>query len=327
MSPLTKRALLAAALLAAFAFVFFGFPTPPVQIHDPSTIIWCGDQFWVYSTGPGVRAWHSADLRAWKLGRPVFPIPPAWTAPIARGSRYFWAPDIIYSGSRYFLYYAVSRWGTQDSAIGLATSPTLDPRSPDYRWTDRGIVIRSRQGRDNFNAIDPSVMLDDTTGRLWLAVGSFWDGIELVELDPATGLRKAGARLYPVARASQIEAPCLIHHGAWYYLFVNWGLCCRGVHSTYEIRVGRSASVTGPYLDKNGVDLRNSGGTLFLATESNRIGPGHAGLLRAGPTEWFSYHYYDAKNHGLAALGVRKLDWTADGWPSAGESLDGVTNK
>src|SRR5207244_9251668 len=114
--------------------------------------------------------------------------------------------------------------------------------------------------------------------------------------------------------------PYLLKHGDYYYLFVNWDYCCRGVNSTYNIRVGRSKNVTGPYLDRNGTDLRQGGGTLFLAAAGPEIGPGHAGVYAGDGTSWFSYHYYDAADNGRPKLGLRTLTWDAAGWPAAGET-------
>jgi arabinan endo-1,5-alpha-L-arabinosidase len=257
----------------------------------------------------------------WSAGPPVFPVIPPWTNAIAGGrSGYFWAPDVIRLKGRYLLYYAISKWGTQTSAIALVTNPTLDPSDPGYHWSDNGEVIRTTLD-DNFNAIDPSVIVD-TDGRMWMAFGSFWSGIKLMELDPATGLRKAGAPLHAVAWAKEIEAPCIVSHGGNHILFVNWGRCCRGIYSTYEIRMGRSSTITGPYLDKNGVDLMAGGGTLFLGSEGPYIGPGQAGVLRDGVNEWLSYHFYDGRRGGAASLGLRKLSWTKDGWPIPGEQAE-----
>jgi arabinan endo-1,5-alpha-L-arabinosidase len=310
--------LLALALLAAWGVGYLFAWSPGPRIHDPSTIIRCKDEYWFFTTGAGVPSWHSRDLITWKPGPRVFSTFPPWITEVARGQRgYFWAPDVIYTNGEYYLYYAVSRWASRTSAIGLATNPTLDPADPAYHWSDKGIVMQSTM-RDNFNAIDPSLMID-TDQRMWMAFGSFWSGIKLVELDPATGLRKMGAPLHALAAAKEIEAPYLYLHGTRYYLFVNWGLCCKGVKSTYEIRVGRSARVTGPYLDKNGVDLAKGGGTLFLGKEGRFIGPGQTGIFREGGNEWLSYHYYDARNYGQATLGLRKLEWDKDGWPMAGE--------
>lgn len=150
-----------------------------------------------------------------------------------------------------------------------------------------------------------------------MAFGSFWSGIKLVELDPETGLRRApDSPIYDLAWHEAIEAPTLHHRGAFFYLFVNWGHCCRGTNSTYEIRVGRSPVVTGPYLDQDGKNLMAKGGTRVLATAGPRIGPGHAGLLSHQGKEYLSYHFYDGEDRGRAKLGITPLRWSAEGWPT-----------
>lgn len=286
-------------------------------VHDPSTIVKAGQRYFLFGTGRGIRSKSSPDLVHWTDGPPVFATPPAWATNAVPGYRgHTWAPDVIHLNGRYHLYYSVSTFGKQVSAIGLVTSPTLDPDSPEYRWTDHGPVIQSTNGSP-FNAIDPSVMRDDD-GRLWMAFGSFWQGIHLVELDPQTGLRRAAdSPVHRLAWKEMIEAACLARHGEFYYLFVNWGRCCRGTNSTYEIRVGRSRAVTGPYLDRDGVDLVAGGGTAFLESTGRFIGPGHVALYREGDTTWFSYHYYDADSRGRSRLALGRLQWDADGWPSA----------
>lgn len=253
----------------------------------------------------------------------MFEEPPAWTKTVVPGNRgTFWAPDIIHRPGAYFLYYAVSTWGSPVSAIGLATNPTLNPLNEMNHWTDQGLVIRSSQ-EDDFNAIDPSVFADND-GRLWLAFGSYWSGIKLIELDPLTGKRKPGTPLLSLARRAlggdtSIEAACLTRHGDWYYLFTDWGQCCRGTNSTYEIRLGRSRSVGGPYLDREGRKLLEGGGSRFLGSSGRYIGPGHAGIFHESDHDWFSFHYYDAERRGLASFAVRRLNWDAEGWPKLGD--------
>jgi arabinan endo-1,5-alpha-L-arabinosidase len=282
-------------------------------IHDPSTVINDGHQYYVFGTGRGIRVKSSPDLIHWTEISHIFSEPPAWTkAAVPKFHGYFWAPDIIHVNGKFLLYYAVSSFGGQVSAIGLATSPALDPSAPDYHWTDCGIVIGSTNGSD-YNTIDPSVMLDDD-GKLWLAFGSYWKGIYLTQLDPQTGLRVADQPVYPLAWNYSIEASCLTRHENYYYLFVNWGTCCQGTNSTYEVRVGRATKVTGPYLDRDGKDLEDGGGSKFLESTGHFIGPGHIGILKEGPTIWFSYHYYDAATEGRSRLAVAKLAWK-DGWP------------
>jgi arabinan endo-1,5-alpha-L-arabinosidase len=287
-----------------------------VHVHDPSTIIKCGDEYWVFYTGRGVPSFHSKDLVDWKPGPPVFTNAPAWTektVPNHRGIGY-WAPDIIHLGDRYLLYYAVSVFGKNTSAIGLATNPTLDPGGTNYGWTDQGMVISSTNS-DRFNTIDPAIS-QDSDGNVWLAFGSYWSGIKLIQLDPSSGKRIAtNSPMYSLAANDSIEASYIYHHDGFYYLFVNWGQCCRGTNSTYEIRVGRSKKMTGPYLDKDGVDMVAGGGSLILGTEGAFIGPGHAGIITEGSNDWFSCHFYDGTRRGLSALAILPLQWDAGGWP------------
>jgi len=314
----------AAALFAAGAN-----PTPDAEallarlgkrdarVHDPSTIVKCRDEYWVFATGMGLVSYHSKNLVHWESGGRVFTDLPPWITQVVPGQRgHFWAPDVIWHDGRYLLYYAVSAFGKRTSAIALATNPTLDPADPAHHWTDAGVVVQTDEN-DNFNAIDPSVFRD-TDGKLWLAFGSFWSGIKLIELDPATGGRLAPASpIYPLAWHESIEAACLYRHGEFYYLFVNWGLCCRGVKSTYEIRVGRSKQVTGPYLDREGRDLLHDGGSVFMATDGPFIGPGHVGILEENGRFWVSVHFYDGTRNGAPTLAIRPLTWSADGWPLA----------
>jgi arabinan endo-1,5-alpha-L-arabinosidase len=288
------------------------------RVHDPSSIVKCDGEYWIFYTGRGVPSWHSPDLLTWERGPRLFDAPPAWVAQTVPGNTrgYFWAPDVIHLKDRYLVYYAVSTFGKNTSAIGVASSPTLDPANAAFHWTDLGPVVQSAPG-DNFNAIDPAVTLD-ATGRLWLAYGSYWTGIKLTQLDPATGLRLApNSPVYSLAHAHDIEASYIYYHDGYYYLFVNWGVCCKGVNSTYNIRVGRGKKITGPYLDKNGVDMMDGGGSLFLGSSGPFIGPGHAAILADGGQYWFSCHFYDATDVGHSYLAIKPLHWDAQGWPVA----------
>lgn len=287
-----------------------------LRLHDPSTLVRGEDgDWWLFATGRQVISAHSPDLEKWSYLDPVLAEPPAWAVEIAPGNKkhHYWAPDIIRSGDQWLLYYSVSEFGKNTSAIALATSPTLDPKSPDHRWTDRGVVIRSGKG-DDYNAIDPAMLLDE--GRLWMSFGSFWGGIFLVELDPKTGLRVSpDSPVHQIAWAKEIEAPTLYRRGEYYYLFVNHGLCCRGKDSTYRVLVGRSKKITGPYVDDQGKDLMQSGGRAVIATQGDFIGPGHIGLLEDKGQEWASMHFYDGTKNGQPTFALRKLRWTEDGWP------------
>ena len=232
----------------------------------------------------------------------------------------FWAPDVARIGDRYLLYYSVSSFGKNTSAIALATNTTLDPADPAFRWVDEGIVVRSAPP-DKFNAIDPAITRD-AEGRLWLVFGSFWSGIKLVELDPATGKRLTpAAPLHALAHQKEIEAAFIYRHGDHYYLFVNHGKCCRGLESTYHIVVGRAEKITGPYLDREGKALLAGGGTPVLDPDGPFIGPGHAGIYAEEGREWFGCHFYDGTTpRGTPAFALRPLTWDAGGWPVVGKS-------
>ena len=288
-----------------------------VGVHDPSTIVKDGSEYWVFYTGRGIPSYHSSDLVHWERGPQTIRDVASWTAEAVPGNRGmdYWAPDIHKVGDEYFLYYSISTFGQRTSAIGLVTNRTLDPDDPRYKWTDKGLVVQTSQQASNYNAIDPS-FVEDADGGLWLTFGSFWEGIKLIQLDRQTGKRiAADSPMYSLAHYSSIEASAIYYHDGQYYLFVNWGRCCQRANSTYNIRVGRSAKITGPYLDTRGIDLMRDGGTLLLATESEMIGPGHAGILKDGDKYWFSFHFYDGGAGGASKLAIRPLTWDADGWP------------
>lgn len=294
--------------------------------HDPSTLAKDGTNYFVYSDGQGISVLTSTDLRNWSTANAVFPgNPPPWTTNAVIGfGGYFWAPDIAYFNGRYNLYYACSQWGTINSAIGLVTSPSLV--SP--VWTDQGKVIESNYPSTAntdltaYNCIDPSILVA-ANGTVWMSFGSYSDGILIMQLDPTTGKRiSPTSPIYrvsnngPVFFSNSEEGSCLYQRGSYFYLFVNFGSCCSGVDSTYNIRVGRSSSVTGPYFDKNGVNLVNGGGTMALDSNARYIGPGHAAIFNDNGTNWFTFHYYDGNYNGKATLGLMKINWTADNWPA-----------
>jgi len=294
------------------------------RVHDPSSIIKAEGEYWLFATGPGIRSWHSADLKHWERGPRVFEQIPDWVMEVVPSQRgHFWAPDVLQVDGRYFLYYSVSSFGKNTSAIALATNATLDPADARYEWVDQGIVIQSG-GEDDWNAIDPAVIRNED-GSLWMAFGSFWSGIKLVQLDPVTGLLlDPTTPLRSLAEQREIEAPALVAHDDFYYLLVNWGLCCRGTNSTYNIRVGRSRDITGPYVDRTGIDLRHGGGSLLLEGEDSFVGPGHASVFQEDGRFWLSCHFYDGTDGGRSWLALQLLTWDGEGWPSVGDAYTGA---
>jgi arabinan endo-1,5-alpha-L-arabinosidase len=249
----------------------------------------------------------------------VFSSVPQWAKDIIPGQNDFWAPDISYYNDKFHLYYAVSLFGKNTSVIGLATNKSLDPKADDYEWVDEGLVIQS-VATDNYNCIDPNLILD-ADGVPWLAFGSFWTGIKMRRLDFATGkLSTEDETLYSLAQRptppDAIEAPFIIHKGDFYYLFGSFDACCQGVDSTYHVMVGRSEAVTGPYVDKDGVEMMKGGGTQVTFPTQRWRGPGHNAILQDDGVHYIVYHAYDAENQGTPTMRIDPLAWDADGWPS-----------
>ncbi len=301
-----------------------------VPTHDP-VIAREGDTYHVFSTGHGKRLIEtrtSPDLVTWTAGDPIFTALPAWAKDTIPGSDGMWAPDISYVNGRYRLYYSVSTFGSNRSAIGLATSPTLDPKAKNYGWRDEGLVVLSTRD-DDYNAIDPNFIID-REGRHWLSLGSFWTGIKLFELDPKSGKPKDRAakpvsiarRPAPAGGPAPVEAPFIVDHGGYYWLMVSYDYCCKGVNSTYYTVIGRSKAITGPYLGKDGSPLMDGGGTIFLRAdlqEQQRFrGPGHAGWLHdKDGADYVAYHAYDKQANGAPTLRIAPVRWGTDGWPQA----------
>ncbi len=286
------------------------------RFHDPSTPVLVGDSWWIFATGTGVVSRVSERLEGpWREGPPVFKEMPAWHREIVPDHKgHLWAPEVLRLGGRYWVYYSVSSWGSNRSAIGLASNETLDPADPKFGWKDEGVVIESKR-EDAYNAIDPHVLADDD-GRLWMSFGSFWSGIQLVELDAKTG-KAHGERkeVHRLAWSREVEAPAILKRDGYYHLFVSRGLCCRGVKSTYEIRYGRSRNITGPYVDEDGVEMVTGGGSLLVKGEGFRIGPGHPAFFANQGRTFLSFHYYDARFDGRPSLGMGRLDFGESGWP------------
>jgi len=218
----------------------------------------------------------STDRVSWERLPPVFSEPPTWaTEMIPRFRNSIWAPDISYHDGRYYLYYSASSFGSNNSAIGVATNTTLDWDDPAFEWVDHGPVVRSVRGRDLWNAIDPNLVVGDV-GDSWLAFGSFWMGIKLVRLAedrlsvarPEEWYTLASRNRYwklPDAAAgdtmnSAIEAPFIFKKDGFYYLFVSWDRCCAGA-------------------------------------------------------DYLVFHGYDLADEGRSKLLIREIEWDADGWP------------
>lgn len=310
------------------SYEFTGDTSP---VHDPS-IIRQGSTYYVFSTDPPppvsgylpIRC--STDKIAWTACGYVFSAMPAWVATTVPGATNLWAPDISYFNGTYHLYYAASVFGTQSSAIGLATTPTLDQTDPNYKWTDQGVVLTSSVG-GNYNAIDPSILVD-TDGSVWMTYGSYWSGIFQQQIDPATGQVMAGTTYHLAERASSVagdpeEGASLVHVGSYYYLFVSWDTCCAAdpTQDNYKIAMGRSSSPHGPFLDENGVDMAAGGGTVLLQGDGmNWSAPGgETAYIDATGGDLIVFHALRIADNYNDFLFVRTLSFDT-GWPVIGMS-------
>ncbi|MCL3863064.1 arabinan endo-1,5-alpha-L-arabinosidase [Actinotalea sp. K2] len=295
-----------------------------LAVHDPALVVGQDGAPWVVvSTGdervaggsPQVRT--SPDGREWTVAGTLWESDdePAWVADRVRGVKNYWAPEVYLHDGVYYVYWSASTFGSNTSVIGLHTGTTLDPDDPDYGWVDRGEVLASTSG-DDFNAIDPGIVVD-ADGTPWMAFGSFWSGIRMVELSWPDGLR-ADLAAEPLRIADRgeppnaVEAAFVVPHEGRYYLFVSFDSCCQGLMSTYRIAVGRAEEVTGPYLDRDGVPMLEGGGTVLLESDGPMVGPGGQSVS----ADHLAFHYYDERLGGGFQLAIHELAWV-DGWPVA----------
>lgn len=273
-------------------------------IHDPSTIAVSDGKYYTFGTGGGglISAngyeWHSGAVRP------------------GRGA----APDVLKIGDRYLVAYSATGGGLGGSHKGSVLTmwnKTLDPASPDFEFT-QPVVVATSEDDEDCDAIDAGLLLDPTTGRLWLSYGTYFGFIRMVELDPSTGKRMPGNN--PVNVAIDCEATDLIYRNGWYYLLGTHGTCCDGPNSTYNIVVGRSRNVTGPYVDNLGRDMMQGGGKMVIAAHDRVTGPGHFGrYIETDGVEKMSCHFEaDFDRGGYSVLGIRPLLWVND-WPVAGD--------
>ncbi len=295
------------------AMLFIGLLTSfqafaQLGIHDPSNIIYADGKYYVFGTGDGIYMVSSSTstFDSWTVETSPFADgDPSWISNYVDdfGGTY-WAPEIIYMNSTYYLYYSVSM-GERPCAIGLVTTPSLS----DPVWTDQGMVVYS-DNSTAYGSIDPDVFYDQSD-RLWLAYGSHLNGIVLARLGNISG-KTLNTTRYNIVTSSDAEAAHLEYYDGYYYVFYNQNTCCAGLESSYAIYMGRSTSIGGPYYDKDGVSLNDGGGSLFLGTNGRYVGAGHFGYGEGKLT----YHFYDGNDYGAPKLMVSNLYWS-DGWPYA----------
>ena len=278
--------------------------------HDPSAIENNGT-YYEFQTGLGAKI--STNLTTWNGASAPFAAP-AWMKSAVSGVTDLWAPDISFFGGSYHLYYAGSTFGTNKSCIGHATRASLSSGS----WTDQGaatICSNITTTGDNWNAIDPNAVLD-SDGTPWLVFGSFWGGIKIIQLDQTgapVGTTVTGIAARP-SNGGALEGPFMVRRCGYYYLFTSWDTCCKGADSTYNMRVVRGTSVTGPFADKAGTTAMQGGGTLIAQSDTTWAGPGGQSVMLVGTKAYLVYHAY-AMSDGTATLRIADLVWDSSGWP------------
>lgn len=318
----------------------FGMPTnvnPKAMIlpdvHDPAQLVRIGDQIVLFASAV---EWWTFDINAntWIFqGDDIY----ANGSPNWYNGSNLWAPSIVEHAPHAFRLYhsSVTNEEQHQSKIGFAT---VQGTTPPFSFIPSSDYVLESTNTNQPFAIDPAVFKDKME-KLWLVYGSHAEGIWMAELDETTGLLKENPtdktwqatdnRFTNIANyggaltENNIEAAYIYNHpeNPYYYLFVNWDVCCSGVNSSYNIKVGRSTSPTGPFLDENGLDLRTGNGRTFLDNSGqilgdNRfIGPGHSGIYQHTDSKYyFSHHFYDGNNNGEPALAIWNLNWDND-WP------------
>jgi arabinan endo-1,5-alpha-L-arabinosidase len=302
------------------------------NVHDPTIIQIGGRYFCFHTSGNSFGVMRSSkDLREWKALGPILPSQPEWLK-----SRYrhqsIWAPDVLVLGSKLRVYYSASNWGVNQSVIGLAECENFNPEKPLEGWVDKGLVIESRTDKETYNAIDPETIVDEH-GRHWMFFGSYFAGIYVVELDPATGKLKNNDLILVARNTSErgnpLEGAAVCRRDGYYYLFVSYGLAGQGVRSTYRIMVGRSRLPNGPFVDAGGKKMEDGGFVNVLKSSPPMFSPGHSDILQDTSGRWFMpYHFYDGRQNwrgdlwGRPTLQIREILWSPDGWPMPGLAME-----
>lgn len=290
-----------------------------IPVHDPNIILH-NEQYYLFKGGVNIPIFKSANVSGpWEKFGTVL----AGDSIIPKTNRTRpWAPTTIEKDGTFYCYYTVSAKGSRDSAIGVATTTSLDG-SP---WTDHGVLINTGTGAGSgvwpytiTNAIDASVVFDRDSGQAYLNYGSFWHDIWQVPLeDDLLSVRDGEApdavqlTFIPRAKTKPEEGVWVSFRDGFYYAWFSHGNCCNfkngfpGRGKEYSIRVGRSRSVRGPFEDKTGKSLLEGGGTVVYGSNHGAVyAPGGLGVLPGNndSMDILYYHYLNTSGgfkHGVS---------------------------
>ena len=321
---------LAVALGATATFAADWFATDVRQQgHDP-TMYRDENGYILMSTNNNLAMWTSEDMVKWSAKGQIFSDSPQWLKDAVGGKTDgIWAPDLFHFNNQYGVFYCGSVFGKRTSAIGVVTNANLDFSSSADGWTDQGEVTRTTNS-NNYNAIDADVVVTPD-GEYWMTYGS-WNagGIRLIKLDPKTGKQASDDKTnYQIATrgGSGIEGPSLIEHGGQYFLFTAWDVCCKQgdeiEQTTYKTAMGRADKVNGTYVDRNGKNLNDGGGTILMQRYSRYVGPGGGEAFKDLNRIRFVHHYYDLTGDKFNHIHIRDVVFSDDNWPEMGQPFLG----
>lgn len=282
---------------------------------DPT--VWIGDDGAYYSVATGLRQLiRSTDLFHWEATE-THVLSQEERQAIRDFGRNLWAPDVTRVGGKILLYCTIYN-SAEDSNIGVFTQQ--EPGN----FKLHGLITRGKETGIE-DTIDPEVVTDPVTGIVWLYFGSV-GGVHRVQLT-ADGLSLApDARYEHVAgltvhqnnsRSRVYEGSYLHYHKGYWYLFISSGFF--GNH-TYQLQVGRSATLDGVFLNREGKLMSEGYATPVLHSDKGDrfYGPGHCGeIFTSGGKEYLFYHCHDAQLEKASHRPtlIQEILWDEEGWP------------
>lgn len=293
------------------------YANPVIDRDWPDPTIWEAEGVY-YTVATGMRTiLTSTDLVHWTDSGKA-PLSEAARAKAREAGRNFWAPDVVFLAGRWMLYLTCYN---SDKDCGIFAFSADKPDGP-FEFigkithsTDTGIK----------DTIDPEVVRDPDSGQVWLFFGSVGSQ-HRVKLNPEGTALAEGAVYEHTAglkiddnpsRTKVFEGAYLHRHGLWWYLFVSGGNYGDG---SYKIRVGRSRTLDGEFLDREGHPLTEGEATLLLASdpEDNFYGPGHNGEIitdRRGQDYMFFHCHNRASGTRSRFTFLQRMFWDEEEWP------------